>query len=264
MKKQFNRNHIGIIVFLTIGLLGLLFALPPIAQDPHYHNFADENTLLGIPNFMNVISNLPFLIIGIVGLVKLSKNKSPEFPKTALLIFFIGVLLTGIGSAYYHWQPDNHSLIWDRLPMTITFMSLLASIISLHIEERSGKMLLFPLLFIGISSVVYWYVTELKGHGDLRPYIFIQFYPMIFIPIIMFLYPVKGTLKKLLLPMIGFYAVAKYFEYGDQDFYSLGQLISGHTLKHLFAALATISVLNIEKFYQLTLKINKYGKSTND
>ena len=62
----------------------------------------------------------------------------------------------------------------------------------------------------------------------------------------------------------GINAVAKYFEYGDQDFYSLGQLISGHTLKHLFAALATMSVLNIEKFYQLNLKINKYGKSTND
>ena len=254
MKKQFERNHAGILVFLTIGLLGILWMLPPISQDKHYHNFADSNSFLGIPNFMNVVSNIPFILIGIIGLIKIAKIDQPEFPKMAMLFFFGGVLLTGFGSAYYHWHPDNHSLLWDRLPMTITFMSLFSAIVSLHMEEWSGKMLLFPLLIIGIGSVLYWYITELKGQGDLRPYVFVQFYPMLIIPLIMFLYPVKGTAIKILLPMIGFYAVAKYFEYGDESLYSLGHLMSGHTLKHLFAALATVSMLNIEKIYQLKFK----------
>ena len=262
MKKQLKGNHIGIIVFLTIGILGLLFILPPMPQDLHYHNFADHTTFMGIPNFMNVISNFPFIVIGIIGLFRINKITIKEFPKTALLFFFIGVILTGLGSAYYHWQPDNDSLIWDRIPMTITFMSLFAAILSLHIDYRIGKNLLYPFLLAGILSVVYWFGSELKGQGDLRPYIFVQFYPMLMIPLVMFLFPVKGTLYKLLLPMIGFYAVAKYFEYGDHDFYSLGYLLSGHTLKHLFAALATAAVLNIEKFYQLNLTINTYGKST--
>lgn len=250
MRKYFEQYHAVITLFLTIGLIGILFFIPPISQDEYYHHFADTKTLFGIPNFMNVISNLPFVIIGVIGLLKIAKNKQPEFPKMALLFFFTGVLLTGFGSSYYHWQPDNHSLLWDRLPMTITFMSLLSAIISLHMEDWSGKMVLFPLLIVGIGSVVYWYITEQNGHGDLRPYIFVQFYPMIFIPLLLFLYPIIGVASKLLLPMIGFYAVAKYFEQMDVSFYSLGFNISGHTLKHLFSALATVSVLNIEKIYK--------------
>jgi len=263
MKKLRQKNYIGIIVFLTIALLGILFLLPPISQDLHYHHFADRNTFLGIPNFMNVMSNIPFLFIGIIGLIKTYKIQSSEFPKNAISLFFIGVLLTGFGSAFYHWQPNNHSLIWDRLPMTITFMALLSAIISFHIDNKKGKILLFPLLSIGVGSAVYWYISEQNGNGDLRPYIFVQFYPMVFIPIIMILYPIKGTIIKLLLPLIGFYAVAKYFEYGDQDLYSLGNLISGHTMKHLFAAMAVMPLLKPEKYYQLNLKIDNYGKSNN-
>jgi hypothetical protein len=250
MRKYIEQYHAGIILFLTIGLIGILFFIPPISQDDSYHNFADAKMMFGIPNFMNVVSNLPFMIIGIIGLFKITKTQQPEFPKTALIFFFIGLLLTGLGSSYYHWQPNNHSLLWDRLPMTIAFMSLLSAIVSLHMEDWSGKMVLYPLLLVGIGSVVYWYVTELNGHGDLRPYVFVQFYPMIFIPLLMFLYPIKGVALKLLVPMIGFYAIAKYFEYFDVSFYSMGAFISGHTLKHLFAALATVPVLNIEKIYK--------------
>ncbi len=253
MRKQLERNHAGILLFLTIGLLGILFLIPPISQDAHYHFFADDKMILGIPNFMNVVSNLPFIVVGILGLKKIMSVTTPEFPKMALLCFFSGVLLTGIGSSYYHLNPDNHTLLWDRLPMTIAFMSLLSVVITLHMEEWTGKMLLFPLMLLGIGSVVYWYITEQSGHGDLRPYVFIQFYPMLFIPLIMFLHPIKGSAIKLLLPMVGFYAVAKYLEYTDDSLYAFGNIVSGHTLKHLFAALATVPVLSIEKNYQSVL-----------
>jgi hypothetical protein len=226
-----------------------LFILPPIPQDVHYHNFADVQTFLGIPNFMNVVSNFPFILIGIYGLIKIAAIQQPVFPKSALVVFFIAVFFTGIGSAYYHWHPDNNTLLWDRLPMTITFMSLLSAIVSLHMEEWSGKMVLYPLLLAGVGSVLYWYITELNGKGDLRPYVLVQFYPMLFIPLILFLYPVKGTGIKLLLPMIGFYAVAKYVEYADHVLYSYVGWISGHTVKHLFAALATVPVLFVGKIY---------------
>ena len=250
MKKQPGRNKIVALLFLSIAFIGALFLLPPISQDPHYHLFAGDNMRFGIPNCMNVISNIPFVVIGFLGIIKIINRSSILYPKAALLVFFIGIVLTGAGSAYYHWHPDNHTLLWDRLPMTIAFMSLLSAIVSLHIGDQLGKNFLFPLLLIGAGTVVYWYITEQNGIGDLRPYILVQFYPMLFIPLIIFLYPVKGAAGKLLLPMIGFYAVAKYFEYCDEEFYLLTRAVSGHTLKHLFAAAATLPIVSLERIYQ--------------
>jgi hypothetical protein len=249
MKNEVASYKGPVLIFLTIVFIITLFFLPKISQDLHYHNFADQKTFLGIPNFMNVVSNLPFLIIGFIGIARVDKMQRNKFPKMALVFFFIGVLLTGFGSAYYHINPNNNTLLWDRLPMTIAFMSLFSAVVSLHIEIISGKRILFPILLIGIGSVIYWYITELNGQGDLRPYAFVQFYPMLFIPLIMFLYPVKGAVLKILLPMIGFYALAKYFEYADDSIYSFGQCLSGHTIKHVFAALATLPVLGIGKVY---------------
>ena len=53
---------------LMVVSLATLPLLPPIAQDPTYHQFADQRTLLGIPNFWNVVSNLPFVLVGAMGL----------------------------------------------------------------------------------------------------------------------------------------------------------------------------------------------------
>lgn len=39
---------------MAASLAGLLL-LPPIPQDQSYHHFADQRTLLGVPNFWNVI-----------------------------------------------------------------------------------------------------------------------------------------------------------------------------------------------------------------
>jgi hypothetical protein len=251
MRKILEQSHTSILLFLTVGLIVVLCWMPTIGQDSHYHLFADRNTLMGFPNFMNVISNAPFVIIGLIGFLKVGKITQKEFPKKALMFFFAGVFLTGFGSAYYHWQPDNQSLLWDRLPMTIAFMSLFSAIISFHMDEWSGEMLLFPLLILGVGSVVYWYGSEVNGYGDLRPYLFVQFYPVIFIPLIAFLFPIKGVAIRLLLPMIGCYVMAKFFEYYDKEIYQWSGMISGHTIKHLFAAMATYPVLRMKELYKL-------------
>jgi hypothetical protein len=245
MREKLSNKHKGIFVFLTLISIGALCVMPSISQDPHYHHFADGRTFIGIPNFLNVVSNLPFLIVGIIGLMKLTQVTSVNSPKEAMICFFVSVILTGLGSAWYHLNPDNNSLLWDRLPMALTFMSLLSAVISLHIEQQRGKKALAPLLILGVTSVLYWYITELNGHGDLRPYIFVQFFPMLMIPVIMFTHPIDGAKKKILLPMIGMYIVAKYFEYSDHDLYAFGNIVSGHSLKHLFAAGATAAVLKM-------------------
>ena len=92
---------------LAAASLAALLLLPPILQDQSYHRFADERTLFGIPNFWNVVSNLPFIAVGAVGLRQFYRDP-------ATLALFLGIFLTGFGSSYYHWNPNNDTLFWDR------------------------------------------------------------------------------------------------------------------------------------------------------
>ncbi len=158
------KKAIPIYLLLILSFLGLFF-LDPIAQDVKYHSFADQNTLLGIPNFWNVLSNLPFLITGLWGLRIIVKQKAP----IAMVVFFIGIILVGPGSAYYHWNPNNITLIWDRLPMTIAFTSFFIWILSIFISDKIKKALI-PALLVGAASVVYWAMVD-----DLRFYAWVQF-----------------------------------------------------------------------------------------
>jgi hypothetical protein len=201
----------------------LLWLLPPLHQNQDYHHFADQRTLLGIPNFWNVVSNAPFAIVGFLGLIALRGAASR--------ILFAGVFLTAFGSAYYHWAPDDARLVWDRLPMTIVFMTLFALVIQERL--RPMKHLLPILLTIGIASVLWWQFT-----GNLWPYVFVQFVPMLAIPILLLRRPgVPG-----LWPVIACYALAKVAEQFDAAIYSALPL-SGHTWKHLLGALATWFIL---------------------
>jgi hypothetical protein len=106
----------GLIVISMVAVTVALL-LPPIPQDPAYHEFVDQRTLHGLPNFWNVVSNLPFVIAGLLGLLLLNRQSPVEggLPQLypAYRVFFIGVLLTGFGSAWYHLAPTNESLVWD-------------------------------------------------------------------------------------------------------------------------------------------------------
>jgi hypothetical protein len=44
---------------------------------------------------------------------------------------------------------------------------------------------------------------------------------------------------------VAFYALAKLFEFFDEKIFSLGQIVSGHTLKHLAAAAAGFAILRL-------------------
>jgi hypothetical protein len=221
--------------------------LPPIAQDPLFHKFADTRTIFTIPNFYNVISNVPFLVLGIVGLYTFFKNNKLSTASFAILTLFIGVTGIGAGSAYYHLNPTNATLVWDRIPMTITFMSFFAIIIGNYINERWNFILLLPMLIIGVASVLTWYYGELNGQGDLRLYILVQFFPMLAIPLIVFMYPTPRIMRIEIIATIILYAIAKFFENKDAAIFNAGQILSGHTIKHLFAAAAVFYILQVVK-----------------
>jgi hypothetical protein len=203
-----------------------MIALGPIAQDPAYHHFADGRTILGVPNFLNVVSNVPFVVIGILGL-RATKSATAR-------VFFGAVTATAFGSAWYHLQPDDQTLFCDRLPMAVGFMALFALVIGDRLGERLAGWLSAPLIAAGVASVVCWRLT-----GDLRMYGLVQFFPLVAIPAMMLLFPSRGGGGSSLAAGLVCYAVAKLLELLDAPIFALGHVVSGHTLKHLIAAVAT-------------------------
>jgi Ceramidase len=227
-------NQVKLLYSFSIIAVVAVFFVKPIAQTQDYHNFADHIKLFSIPNFWNLISNLPFVIIGSIGVYSVSKNFTHYFLQQSYIWFFVGIILTGFGSGYYHYNPNDTSLIWDRLPMTISFMSFLSIIIGEFINDNFGKKSLYPFLFLGILSIIYWVVLE-----DLRMYVLVQFLPILLIPIVLFLSKNNLKLKKYFWLILTTYLVAKFLESYDFLIYSsTNKLISGHTLKHFVATIA--------------------------
>jgi hypothetical protein len=225
-------NQFKLLYFLAIIGVVVIFLIKPIQQDSDYHHFADTNELFSISNFWNVISNIPFVIIGFIGIIQILKSLNKNPLKSNYLWFFIGILLTGFGSGYYHLNPNDNTLIWDRLPMTISFMSFLSIIIGEFIDVVSGKKLLYPLLLTGFLSIVYWVIFQ-----DLRMYVLVQFLPIILIPIILFISKNNLNFKKYFWLILLTYSIAKFLESYDLFIYSTTfEMISGHTLKHFAAA----------------------------
>jgi len=231
-------------IIITIAALSIIavFSMDPIAQDPAYHHFADRRGMINIPNFYNVLSSLPFVIIGIMGmrLVALGRASGGLVELQAVyMTFFAGVFLTGFGSVYYHYHPDNQTLLWDRLPMTIAFMALFSAIVGENISSQLALKLFIPLLLSGIASAIYWYISELNGHGDLRAYVLVQLLPILLIPLILWLFNSRLNGNKYIWGIIIAYALSKITEFFDARIYSTLDVISGHTVKHLLAAFAT-------------------------
>ena len=242
-----------LLLILTAVVAAAALLLPPIPQPQSYHMFADRRSFLGIPNFGDVVSNLPFAVVGVWGLVFLlrsgSGRNSEHFidsrERWPYLIAFAGVLLTAFGSSYYHLQPGNARLVWDRLPMTIVFMSLVAATIAERVSLRAGLWLLPVLLLMGLGSVLQWHLSELRGAGDLRFYSAVQAYAVLFL-LIALLLPPRYTRGSDLAIVAGFYVLAKVLELLDKSIFELtGHIISGHTLKHLAAATAAWWILRM-------------------
>ncbi len=235
---------LGALVGLALVAAVVAAWIPPVAQDPAYHRMADGRMLLGVPNALNVLSNLAFVLVGAVGLWGLRGRRVPFLDpreRWPYRVFFAGLLLTGLGSAYYHLAPDNARLVWDRLPLAVTLMALFAAIIAERLSVRTGLLLLPLLVALGAGSVLTWYRGELLGSGDLRFYGIVQFYPLLAVPILLLL-PPRYSGGGWLLGAILLYALGKAFEALDAPIFGLGRALSGHTLKHLFAALSGYAV----------------------
>lgn len=207
--------------------------LPIIHQSDAYHHFADNRMFLNIPNFMDVFSNVGFMFSGLYCIYILYKYNSyiQHEILPSLVTFALGTLLTAAGSSYYHLNPENATLMWDRLPMTITFAGLLG-VMAYQISKDyffTTIMLMTSLVF-GIAAVLYWNETS-----NLTPYIFMQFGGLLWLIFHMYRYKKEELLKWPAL--IACYILAKLMESLDVIIYqATSNIVSGHTLKHYVAA----------------------------
>jgi hypothetical protein len=245
-----SRSKAIALFLITAAVVAVIaLCLPRTPQPLSYHNFADQRAWLGIPNFGDVASNLAFAIVGIWGLIFLVRIRPQNHfidarERWPYILVFIGMLLTAFGSSYYHLAPDNARLVWDRLPMTIVFMSMVAAIIMEKIGVPAGLWLWPLLLAIGAGSVLQWHLSEIHGHGDLRFYGAVQVYSAAVL-LLALIPPAKYTRTTDFAVVAAFYVLAKILETTDKQIFAVGNIVSGHTLKHLAAAAAGYWILRM-------------------
>ena len=242
---QYERKLLIFGIFsLCIVLVSII--MPPTPQEIQYHQFADQRNYFGIPNFLNVVSNIFIFFSGIAGFFfllhsreflnhKIFTHFSERWP---YIILFLSVIIVSITSAYYHLEPNNNRLIWDRIPITIGIGALLSITLIERISIKFGLILLPFLILFGIGSVIYWYWGEQYGFGNLNYYLVIQFYSILAIVILVKYFPSRYTRNKDIYIAVALYAFAKLVEILDHEIYNLGQIISGHSVKHLIVGLA--------------------------
>ena len=233
-----GRQRIKLLAGVALAALAGVMLLPPLVQDPAYHQFADARSGWRVPNAWNVLSNLPFLLAGFWGLARCRRlGDTPARP--AWCVAFAGIALVSLGSAWYHWAPSDTALVWDRLPMTIGFMGLLVAVLSGHVGAPATRLLLGPAVAVGIASVAYWHLT-----GDLRPYVWVQFTPLAVIATLLVLDGGRAARSRVLGLALVLYGLAKVLEHLDaRIFAATAGLVSGHSLKHLCAAAACAALV---------------------
>jgi len=221
-------RRVGLLVAVALAAVVAAVLVPPIRQDLAYHDFADRRAVLGVPHGLNVLSNVGFLLAGAWSLVRVARAALPAWERGAGIAF---------GSAWYHAAPSNASLVWDRLPLSALFPVVLAVAIGDRISVAAGRALLVPLALGAVASVVWWHRTD-----DLRPYALAQFLPMLLIPLMLVLLPGRRPAGPLVAG-IALYAVGKLAETADHGVLVVSRLLSGHTLKHLLAAMAAALIV---------------------
>ena len=231
---------------ITVSLIVILAAYGRIAQPVHYHDFADQSALSGIPHAADVLSNLGFALVAIWGWLALYPHRNSDQLRSGwpgYRLFLIALFLTAFGSGYYHLAPDNARLIWDRLPIALACAGLLVGVRGDTQPGLKTEIEAIALALFAVAGVAWWVTTDRLGADDLRPYLLLQGLPLLLIPLWQAIYRAPRTDRIAFAAAMMLYVVAKLTEVFDHQIANTLGFVSGHTLKHLIATLATAAVV---------------------
>jgi predicted membrane channel-forming protein YqfA (hemolysin III family) len=241
-----NRFLVYLPTLLTLVVAAALLVHGPIPQWPDYHLFADRREFAGIPRAGDVLSNAAFALIGFWGLFALAARdrlRSFGAAAPAYTLFLVALILTALGSGFYHLAPDNARLVWDRIPIALACAGLLAGVRAETRTDGHAKRFTAVVGVAAVASVLWWYVTETHGQGDLRPYLFVQLMPAVLIPLWQALARAPRADRLAFGAAILLYFVARAAEFNDRALFDALGWISGHTIKHLVAACAAALIV---------------------
>jgi hypothetical protein len=208
----------------------------PISQPQEYHDFADDRELLGVPNALDVMSNLAIVYPGLVGLAFVNESRKnsqvSEDEVSIHITMFSGMILTFAGSVWFHLDPNDSTMLWDRLGMSVVIGSCISLLIHDMWDRNLAAKIHLPIVIASVVSVLWWPVFD-----DLRIYFIVKHHPFILFPILL----VYGN--RIYDKISGYYwglsmfLLATIFEFTDQQIFELTGIISGHTLKHIAAGI---------------------------
>jgi len=241
-KLAFMKNQTEVFFIVSIGvLIGCAALLPAISQDQSYHAFADRRSWGFMPNAADTLSNLAFVIAGAWGNWRLLSGRialSGPSTRLPLAVFFTGVLMTGLTSGFYHLAPSDSRLVVDRLAMSVSFAAVLALLAADRVSWRMGLWSLWGLIFLAPLTVLIWAFS-----GNLTPYAVLQFGGIILIASLCWRPPLQARGFNFIGLLI-FYGLAKIAEGLDHEFFEFTfGLISGHSAKHILAALGVFVLI---------------------
>ncbi|HEX5803203.1 MAG TPA: hypothetical protein VFY24_09265 [Azospira sp.] len=242
MKTVVARLPLVVTLLASLALL----AYGPIAQPARYHEFADNSSLFGLAHAADVLSNLGFALVGLYGWIRLSsRNGWATLGDSGVgyRLFLAGLVLTAIGSGWYHLQPDDFRLVWDRLPIALACAGLLAAVRAETVGSRAPRVEAALFALLGVASVAWWHFTNDGGDGDLRPYLLLQGLPLVLIPLWQAIRDTPRADRLYFAVALLLYIAAKVAELLDHQVLAVAGLVSGHTLKHLLATLAAALIV---------------------
>ena len=230
-------------LLLAVAALAVLAALLPATGLPAgYHHFADQRTLLGLPHALDVLSNLPFAVMGAWGLWWLRRvplDRLGTAQRGLAVLFFVGLMATAFCSSGYHLDPHDAGLCIDRVGMSLAFAGLLGLAAADRIGTRAGVALA---ALVAVAAPATALVAWLGG--NMTPWAVLQGGGLVLLAALALRRPQPRALGFSIIGVIAFYAVAKALELADAPVFALTQqLISGHSAKHLVAALAAWPVV---------------------
>jgi hypothetical protein len=236
--KDLNSNRLPLAAALALTFITLFSIRAKLWFDPvaYSASFADQETYLGVPNFMNVATNIGFAGLGVFGYLR--RNRLSAHYRRLGVLFSFAILGTAFGSGYFHFAPTPYSLFWDQLPMSIGFASFLGIVLADRFNPKAGLLAAGVLSILGPLSV--WNIYY--GSHETAYYLSLQFGTLIFAILFLLFTRQRSLNTKMILVGVFTYILAKVFETYDAKLFQELHVISGHSLKHIAATVALASI----------------------